>query len=289
MNGPLSARQKGFWASNKWLLLRRGNQLAILALFLLGPLAGIWLIKGNLSASLFLDTLPMSDPYLLLQVMFSGHLPESMALIGGLIVLIFYLLVGGRSYCSWVCPLNIITDGASWLQRRWGIQPRGNLSRDLRFWLLGLSLLLALMGGSLLWELVNPVTLIQRGLIYGSVAVWGAVLALFLFELLVSQRGWCSHLCPTGAFYSLLTLRAPLRVSTPRRSACDDCLDCFKVCPEPQIIKPVVKGEQGSSTIIDSSVCTNCGRCIDVCNQHVFQFSTRFNRREEPVNEENSS
>lgn len=285
----LTPRQKSFWASNKWLLLRRSSQFAILGLFLLGPLAGVWLIKGNLSSSLLLETVPMSDPYLLLQVLFTGHLPESAALIGGVIVLVFYLLVGGRSYCGWVCPINIVTDGANWLQRRLAIQPRSSLSRNLRFWLLALTLLLALFGGTLLWELVNPVTLIQRGLIYGSIAAWGAVLALFLYELLVSQRGWCSRLCPTGAFYSLLTIKSPLRISVPRRSACDDCMDCYKVCPEPQIIKPVVKGGAGSSTIIDSSVCTNCGRCIDVCNQHVFQFSTRFNHREDPVNGEASS
>ena len=285
----LTARQKGFWASNKWLLLRRSSQLTVLGLFLLGPLAGVWLIKGNLSSSLLLETVPMSDPYLLLQVLLTGHLPETAALIGGLIVVVFYLLVGGRSYCSWVCPLNMVTDGASWLQRRLAIQPRSSLSRNSRFWLLAMTLLLALFSGSLLWELVNPVTLIQRGLVYGSVAVWGPILALFLYELLISQRGWCSRLCPTGAFYSLLTLRAPLRVNAPKRSACDDCMDCFKVCPEPQIIKPVVKGAPGSSTLIDSSVCTNCGRCIDVCNQYVFQFSTRLKGRENPVNGEASS
>jgi ferredoxin-type protein NapH len=37
--------------AHKWLLLRRISQLSILALFLLGPLAGIWIVKGNLNYS----------------------------------------------------------------------------------------------------------------------------------------------------------------------------------------------------------------------------------------------
>ncbi len=276
----LTPREKGFWASNKWLLLRRCSQLSILLLFLLGPLAGIWLITGNLSSSLLLDVVPMSDPFMLLQVMATGHWPETSALLGAGIILLFYLLVGGRVYCSWVCPVNMVTDSANWLQRRLGIKPASQLKRSTRYWLLAMSLLLALISGNIIWELVNPVTMIQRGLVYGSFAVWGAILALFLFELLLSHRGWCSHLCPTGAFYSLLTRYAPIRIRASKRDACNDCLDCYRICPEPQIIKPVIKGaKKGIGPVIDSSVCTNCGRCVDVCNQNVFKFSTRFNNR----------
>jgi len=97
------------------LLLRRTCQLSILGLFLLGPLAGIWLIKGNLASSMILDTVPLSDPYLMLQVVLTGHVPETAALLGAAIVLIFYILIGGRVYCSWVCPVNIVTDTAGWL------------------------------------------------------------------------------------------------------------------------------------------------------------------------------
>ena len=42
----------------KWLLLRRLSQVGILGLFLLGPWAGIWIVKGNLSSNLVLDLLP---------------------------------------------------------------------------------------------------------------------------------------------------------------------------------------------------------------------------------------
>jgi len=39
-------------------------------------------------------------------------------LIGAFIITIFYLLVGGRAFCSWVCPVNIVTDAAALLRRK---------------------------------------------------------------------------------------------------------------------------------------------------------------------------
>ncbi|HAY28250.1 MAG TPA: quinol dehydrogenase ferredoxin subunit NapH, partial [Candidatus Accumulibacter sp.] len=27
-----------------------------------------------------------------------------------------------------------------------------------------------------------------------------------------------------------------------KRAACNDCMDCFEVCPEPQVIRPALKG-----------------------------------------------
>ena len=55
-------------------------------------------------------------------------------------------------------------------------------------------------------------------------------------------------------------------------------MDCFEVCPEPQVIRPALKGAAtGAGPVILSPDCTNCGRCIDVCSKDVFRFGTRFN------------
>jgi ferredoxin-type protein NapH len=230
---------RSWFLRHKWLLLRRVSQLGILLLFMLGPLAGIWIIKGSLVSSLTLETVPLTDPYVLLQAMVAGHWPESTALLGAAFVLGFYLLVGGRVYCAWVCPVNIVTDAAHWLRRKLGLKGSGRLSNETRYWLL---------------------------------------IAIFIvFELLMSDHGWCGRLCPMGAFYSLLGLRSLIRVNAAQRQSCDDCMDCFEICPEPQVIRPALKGEaKGQGSVILSPNCTNCGRCIDVCDKEVFRFSTRF-------------
>jgi len=282
--GIEAIEKKGWFRACKWLLLRRVSQLAILTLFLLGPLAGIWIVKGNLASSLLLDTVPLTDPYVLLQSLLTAHWPETAAITGAAIVLAFYLLVGGRVYCSWVCPVNVITDTAAWLRNRLGLKGGARFSRNTRFWLLGMTLLLAVATGTIAWELVNPVSMVFRGLVFGMGLAWGVVLAIFMLDLLVGKRAWCGHLCPVGAFYSLLGHTSLLRVTAARRDACDDCMECFVVCPEPQVIKPALKEiPAGTGPVILSGQCTNCGRCIDVCAEDVFRFDTRFHNTQTGV------
>ncbi len=270
---------KGRWGAHKWLILRRSSQLAILALFLAGPWFGLWIVKGNLNFSYTLGLLPLTDPYVLLQSVLAGHRPERNALIGVAIVAAFYLLVGGRVFCAWVCPVNPVTDLAAWLRNRLGIKGGAHISRHARFWILSMTLVLALATGSIAWELVNPVSMLHRGLFFGLGLAWTVVLAVFLLDLFVMNRAWCGHLCPVGAFYSLLGRRSPLRVAATRRSACNDCNDCFAVCPEPLVIKaPLKDGDKGVGPTIVSAQCTNCGRCIDVCAKDVFTFGIHFAR-----------
>ncbi len=274
--GADALAEKGWLAGHKWLILRRTSQLGLLALFLAGPWLGWWIVKGNLASSLTLDTLPLTDPYVLVQSLLAGHLPEKLALSGAAIVLAFYLLAGGRVYCSWVCPVNPLTDAAAWLRRRLGIKGGAHISRRLRYAVLAMTLVLAAATGTIAWELINPVSMLHRGLIFGLGMAWAIVLAVFLFDLFVSHNGWCGHVCPVGAFYSLLGKWRLLRVSAAGRDRCDDCMDCFAVCPEPQVIKPALKGaERNLGPVIASPNCTNCGRCIDVCPKDVFRFGLR--------------
>jgi len=271
-------RDKGWLAAHKWLLLRRFSQIALLALFLAGPLAGWWIVKGNLSSSLTLDVLPLSDPYVLLQSLAAGHVLGLTALTGAAIVLVFYLIVGGRVYCSFVCPMNIVTDAARWLAKRLDIGKGWVPLRKIRLWLLGATLLTALVSGTMAWELINPVTILHRSLVFGIGYAWTIVLAIFLFDMLVSRRGWCGHLCPVGAFYGLVGAISLVRVSAKLREQCNDCMDCFAVCPEPHVITPALRGaDNATGPVILSGDCTNCGRCIDVCAKDVFNFDLRFN------------
>lgn len=276
--GKEAIEVKGWWGAHKWLLLRRLSQIGILALFLLGPWFGAWVIKGNLSSSLLLETVPMTDPLLYLQMLVVGAgLPLATALTGALIVLAFYLLVGGRAYCGWVCPVNMVTDAANWLRERLRIKPSSRLSRSARYWMLGAILVLSMATGTLAFELVNPVSMMHRGIIFGMGLAWVVIAAIFLFDLFVATRGWCGHLCPMGAFYGLVGMVSPVRVRADRRERCDDCMECYAVCPEPQVIRPALKGaERGQGPVILSGDCTNCGRCIDICPKECFNFGTRF-------------
>ncbi len=279
--GAEAVAAKGWLRAHQWLLLRRTSQLGILTLFLLGPLAGVWIVKGNLTFSYTLNFLPLTDPFVLLQSLLTRHLPETKAFVGAAIVLVFYMLLGGRVFCSWVCPVNMVTDAAAWLRSRLGIKGGAHISRKTRYWILAMTMLLAAATGTLAWELVNPVSMLHRGLIFGIGTAWAVILAIFLLELFVMQDGWCGRLCPMGAFYSLIGKVSLVRAAAVKRAACNDCMDCFAVCPEPQVIRPALKGVGGAGPVILAANCTNCGRCIDVCSKEVFAFGTRFGDKEE--------
>ena len=271
---------KGWLRANKWLILRRMSQFGILGLFLLGPLAGIWIVKGNLAYSMTLDVLPLSDPHILLQAVLAGVEPHKEALIGVSIVIVFYMLIGGRVFCSWVCPVNLVTDLSCCVRRMLGIRSSTQLSRSARYWLLGVTLILPLITGAIVWEMFNPVSMAFRGLVFGLGMAWVILLGIFLFDIFVAKEGWCGRLCPVGAFYSLLGWKSLVRVVAEDREKCDDCMDCFEVCPEEQVIRPALKGAaQGIGPVILSSNCTNCGRCIDVCPEDVFHFGSRFSNQ----------
>lgn len=88
--GREAQAKKGWWKSHRWLVLRRLSQFLILAMFLSGPWLGVWILHGNYSSSLLLDSIPFTDPLITLQSLASGHLPATVALMGAVIITVLY-------------------------------------------------------------------------------------------------------------------------------------------------------------------------------------------------------
>lgn len=278
--GRKAAERHGWWMANRFLVLRRLAQFGFLAVFLTGPVFGVWIAKGTLASSLTFDILPLTDPLVLVQSLAARHVPETLALTGAAIVLAFYLLLGGRTYCSWVCPINPVTDFAAYLRRRFDLDKGLTMKPATRWWALGLILAVSALTGTIAWELVNPITAFWRAATFGGWVGLIGVATIFAFDLLVMRNGWCGHVCPVGAFYGLIGRVALLRVAATGRARCDDCLDCFSVCPEMHVIAPALRGERiGNGPVIASGDCTVCGRCVDVCPERVFRLTHRFDRR----------
>ena len=273
----IEARQKlGWWHAYRFLILRRLTQLSIIFMFLSGPLWNTWILKGNYSGSLLFDSIPLTDPLMTAEMLSTGYMPEWTTILGALIVVAFYALVASKAFCSWVCPLNIVTDSAAWLRRKLGIRQSAKLSRNLRYGILAMILVGSAISGTLLWEWINPVAALGRVFVYGLGATLWLILVVFLFDLLIVEHGWCGHLCPIGATYALIGAKSLLKVKVIDRDRCDRCMDCYNVCPEPQVLRLPLHGDAEDSQIILSKDCITCGRCIDVCAENVFKFGTRF-------------
>ena len=262
------------WNNYRYLILRRLTQVGLLVLYFGANAWGWKILKGNLSSSLFLNYVPMSDPYAALQMLAAGATLAADLLAGAAVVTIFYLLIGGRAFCSWVCPINMVTDAANYARRKLeinrvqgGKQPA---SRNIRYWVLALSLVLSAIMGVAAFEFVSPISMIHRGIVFGIGFGWAIVVVIFLFDLFVLKNGWCGHVCPLGGFYSLLGRFSLIRVRH-NEANCTLCMKCKTVCPEHQVLHMIGK----ESLPVVSGECTNCARCIEVCDDDALGFSIR--------------
>ncbi|MDF5223758.1 quinol dehydrogenase ferredoxin subunit NapH [Vibrio parahaemolyticus] len=270
--GKEAIEKLGWWRVHRFLVLRRLCQLTIIALFMAGPTLGA--LTGNLSSSMLLDTVPLSDPLIVLQALATGHIPEFNALLGVVIVVVFYAILAPRAFCAWVCPLNIVTDSAAWLRRKFNIKASYRWSPAIRYWLIPVLMLGSALTGAILWTWLDPVAALHRGLVFGMGAGWVLIALVFVLDLLLVEHGWCGHLCPLGATYGVIGRKSLLRVTAVRREDCTKCMDCFYVCPEPEVLRQPLK--EGDRRVMDQN-CISCGRCLDVCPEHVFEFKNRLN------------
>ena len=241
---------------------------------------GLKILMGNYSSAYILESFHIADPYAVLQILSTGFIPASELLIGAAVVTIFYALLGGRLFCSWVCPLNMVTDAASFLRKRFKIKTIIKKSesyklRKVRYYVLFLGLFLSMIFGQTAFEIINPISMFHRTLIFGIGFSLNIVLIVFLADLLVLPHLWCGHICPVGGFYSIIGKFSVLKIRHTSEN-CTLCMKCKLVCPEVQVMDIIGKKTDN----IKSSECTDCARCIDVCNDNALHFTiiNQFNK-----------
>ena len=268
------AGKLGVW---KYLILRRVTQLSTLVLFF-GSAHWAWnfneqpIISGNLSSSMLLGFIPLADPFAVLQILMTQNSLLTEVLTGALIVLTFYFIVGGRVWCSWVCPVNMITDLAGKIRKKLNIQNAVQLSRKFRYIMLALALVLSALSGVAAFEWISPISIFHREIIFGLGTGWAFLLGIFILDTFILKDGWCGYLCPLGAFYSIVGKFSFLRISFDSPS-CTHCIECTNVCPEPQVLDLKLATHKG---YISAGECTNCGRCIGVCPEDSLHFDLKW-------------
>ena len=273
---------------NRYLILRRITQLTILFLYFAANYYGWKILEGNLSFSKLFETIPLTDPYAFLQMLVAGAVISSDLIIGLLVVIAFYAIIGGRAYCSWVCPINLITDLAAWVRRKTDHEKDNLISamkiKKFRYAFLVVMLIFSAIIGAAAYEFINPIGFFTRGVAFTLGFGWVWLLVIFIFDAFVLKNGWCGHICPVGAMYSVIGAKNIIRVYHTKEN-CTNCGNCFKVCPESQVLSPVITKK---SDYINGIECTNCGRCIEVCDDNALKFSLRnFIKGEQ--NEKNSN
>lgn len=271
-------KKKFSYRMKRWILV-----IAIHLFFFLSFFIDLQLLEGTLSGSRFLG-FHMIDLYATMQLFLATHEMPINMIIGTATIFIVYLLVGGRSYCAWVCPYGILSEiGEKWhntLVNKKIIKER-KFDHRVRhiFWVI--FLILSATSGYLVFETFNVVSILSRMIAYGWSLAFLWVVVVFSIEVFYSRRAWCTYICPIGTTYGYIGKVSALRIEW--NDNCDHCMVCSDVCFENQVLE-ITKAkydkqreEKGiTKEYITGADCTLCGRCIDVCHADALNFDFRL-------------
>ncbi len=271
-------KSKLSYRMKRWILV-----IAIHLFFFLSFFIDLQMLEGTLSGSRFLG-FHMIDPYMTMEVFLATfHMPINI-IIGTATIIVVYLLVGGRSYCAWVCPYGILSEiGEKWhntLVNKKIIKSR-KFDHRVRHIFWAIFLILSFTSGYLVFETLNVVGILSRMIAYGwSLAlIW--VVVVLAMEVFFSRRAWCTYICPIGTTYGYIGRVSALRIEW--KDNCDSCMVCHDVCFEPQVLeitkakyKKQIDEKNITTQYITGADCTLCGRCIDVCHEDALSFDFRL-------------
>ena len=262
--------------SRKWLRRRWITLIFVNVLFLISYKLDIQLLEGALTASRFLG-FHMADLNSALQVMLAYKHVVLNLLIGTVTVLILWILLGGRTFCSWVCPYHLV---AEWTEKlHLMLAAKGwvkdhDFHRGTRTVLYLIFVVLALVTNYTVYETISPTGILSRALIYGPGLILLWVALLLLIEIFYSRRFWCRYACPIGLTYGLVGQISPLRIKYDLRE-CKHEGDCRKVCMVPHVLDTVIKGRAQDVEVPIGADCTRCGMCVDTCPTNSLRFDIK--------------
>lgn len=263
--------------SNKWRNIRWITLLAVNLLFVLSYSLDIQLLEGALTASRFAG-FHMADLNSALQVMLAFKEVLINLLIGTVTVFVLWFFLGGRTFCSWVCPYHLVAEFTEKLHLKLvekKIIKGVDFHRGTRTVFYVIFALLALVSGYTVFESVSPTGILSRAIIYGPglALIWVGV--LLLFEVLISRRAWCRYVCPIGMTYGFVGAASPLRIRYDVHN-CQHEGECRKVCLVPHVLDTVIKGRARDLEVPIGADCTRCGLCVDICPTGSLRYQFRF-------------
>ena len=191
----------------------------------------------------------------------------------GLVLFTLILLLAlamRRGFCSWVCPIGMLSEYAHeagrWLfKRNLGMpKPLDIALRSIKYLLLSLFVVLIckMSVGDLRAFIHSPYNRICDIKMYALFAQPSAttlcVVALLGLLSLLFKNFLCRYLCPYGALLGLASIPSPAAIRR-EASLCTRCEACSRACPSGLAVH--------ARSTVRSPECTACYGCVTACPQ----------------------
>lgn len=186
-----------------------------------------------------------------------------------LLAIIFVSIVFGKSFCSWICPVGLLSeslgDFGEKIFKKKITMPKflDYPLRSLKYLMLAFFVYVIFFAmDTLALKLFldspyNQVADIKMYYFFANITRFSLIVIVALaFLSVVFRNFWCRYLCPYGAFLGIFSFLSPFKIKRTE-STCIDCNKCNKVCPS---FINVAKAK-----VVLSDECTSCLNCLDVC------------------------
>ena len=171
----------------------------------------------------------------------------------GLIVSVFF----SRLYCGWVCPINTLMRGISWLKKKLHIKsikiPTLLKKPAVRYIVFGLFIAL----------FVFTMATGKKLPVLPGLLIIGVVLTIFFPEEL-----WHRYLCPYGTLFHIVSRKSIFSMNIDK-SECTNCGICSRICPAAAVDK------EAGYYMIYKDACLVCFACSDKCKQKAISYHQR--------------
>jgi polyferredoxin len=180
-----------------------------------------------------------------------------------LLALLIGLVLTGKSFCGWICPLGTVQEALGKVGRRlwprlYNRVPRRveSVLRYGKYVMLIWIIVQTARSARLFFESFDPY--------YNLFSIWSdqiawvgyAVVVGTLLTSLFIERPFSRYACPLGAMNGFFNSFSLFQIKRDA-STCTDCGRCDKACP--------VKIEVSKSAAVRNTECTRCLECVEAC------------------------